>query len=328
MFTHPEIQYQSVETLPDRDGFAQLSTADFRRLEHREPDPTGWVPYCEDEPTGQLICATSVDARAVAARGLHYGQLRSIISKIAMMPADIVPSAETLPLERVYVFSPGRCGSTLLCQLLRAAGVTAFAEPGFYLSYLQRARGESESRREQLRQTLSKLEYLLLKPFEQSTVAVIKPHPYCSSDLGLFLEKPSNARRRRTIALLRRIHPWSRSWAAFNQTQVEQDVAIYIQYLRQLYALRETTDCLLISYEDLIGSPDEVMSQIGRHLDLAVDLSAIGTSLGIDAHAGDRAWTGPAASSDPLRDILLNALWQLQRPDDLIERLDIRARTG
>jgi hypothetical protein len=206
--------------------------------------------------------------------------------------------------------------------------VTAFAEPGFYLSYLQRARGESESKREQLRQTLSKLEYLLLKPFEQSTVAVIKPHPYCSSDLGLFLDELSNAQRPRTIALLRRIHPWSRSWAVFNQTKVEQDVAIYVRYLRQLDTLRETTDCLLVSYEDLIGSPAEVMSQIGRHLDLSVDLSALNASLGIDAHAGDRAWTGPTPSSDPLRDILLNTLWQLQRPDDLIERLDIRARTG
>ena len=328
MFTHPEIQYQSVETLPDRDGFAQLSTADFRRLEHLDPDSTGWVPYCEDETAGQLICATGVDARSVAGRGLHYAQLRSVTTKIAMLPTAIVPSAETLPLERVYVFSPGRCGSTLLCQLLRAAGVTAFAEPGFYLSYLQRARGESESKREQLRQTLSKLEYLLLKPFEQSTVAVIKPHPYCSSDLGLFLDELSNAQRPRTIALLRRIHPWSRSWAVFNQTKVEQDVAIYVRYLRQLDTLRETTDCLLVSYEDLIGSPAEVMSQIGRHLDLSVDLSALNASLGIDAHAGDRAWTGPTPSSDPLRDILLNTLWQLQRPDDLIERLDIRARTG
>ena len=328
MFTHPEVQYHSVEPVAGREGLVGLSTADFRRLNRVDPDPCGWIPYCIDESEVRLVCATGLDARTVAERGLHYAQLRSMTTQIATIPTALVPSVATLPLERIYVFSPGRCGSTLLCQLLRSAGIPAFAEPGFYLPCLQRARGASASNRTLLTDRLAKLEYLLLQPFDHSATAVIKPNPYCSGDLELFLGTSPATPRVRSIALLRRIQPWSCSWGAFNQTLVEQDIAIYIQYLKQLEKLIQRTDCLVVNYEDIIASPKNVVSLIGRHLTVDVDLSGIDASMGIDSHAGDRAWKGSASADDPIREILVNALWQLRRPDELIERLDIRSQTG
>jgi hypothetical protein len=327
MFTHPEIEHHSVRFLPGREGFAGLSTADHVRLVRINPEPEGWIPYCEDEHTGHLICATGLDATAIAARGLHYAQLRAATRKIAVVPVERVPISAQACTSRVYLFSPGRCGSTLLCQVLRAAGVPALAEPGFYLSFLQRARGMAEAQRSGLRTTLAKLEYLLLKPFDDADTVIIKPHPYCSADLDLWLGGERGKPRPRTVALLRRIVPWSRSWYTFNQTDAVQDVALYIRYLEQLAILKATTHCLLVTYEELIKNPAQVVKRIGRHLDISVDVSKAEAAMRIDAHAGDRLWEGKTGPSDGTRETLVNTVWQIQRPDALIERLGIRHLT-
>jgi hypothetical protein len=323
MFTQPEIEHHSVRFLPGREGFAGLSTADHVRLGRINPEPEGWVPYCEDEHTGHLICATGLDATAIAARGLHYAQLRPATKKIAVVPSELVPVSVQARTKRVYLFSPGRCGSTLLCQVLRAAGVPALAEPGFYLSFLQRARGTTEAQRSGLRTTLAKLEYLLLKPFDDADTVIIKPHPYCSADLDLWLGGERGQPRPLTIALLRRIIPWSHSWYTFNQTDAVQDVALYIRYLEQLAILKATTNCLLVTYEELVKNPAQVVKHIGQHLDIPVDISKTTTALQIDAHAGDKLWEGKAGPSDGTRETLVNTVWQIQRPDALIERLGI-----
>jgi hypothetical protein len=328
MFTHPEIQHQSVDPCPNRSGKAGLSTADFSPVARLDANPEGWIPYCADEHADQLICATGVDPHVIASRGLHYAQLRTVTRAIATLPAHLVPTADSLPIERVYVFCPGRCGSTLLCQILRAAGLPAFAEPGFYLPFLRRARGQSTPVRQQMSQTIAQLEYLLLKPFDTAPVAVIKPHPYCSGDLDLFLGALPSGPRPRTIALLRQIRPWSQSWSRFNQTDVTQDVEIYRYYITQLERLMDTTDCLLISYEELVAAPTQVVERIGRHVGVAVDTDAIGESLAMDAHTTDRVWTTSESPTDTLRDTMLHTLWQFRRPDELIARLGIGAQTG
>jgi hypothetical protein len=323
MFTHPEIEHHSVRFLPGREGFARLSTADHIRVGPINPDPEGWVPYCEDEQTGHLICATGLDATAIAARGLHYAQLRAATKKIAVVPVELVPVATQACTTRVYLFSPGRCGSTLLCQVLRAAGLPALAEPGFYLSFLQRARGKTEAQRFRLRTTLAKLEYLLLKPFDDADTVMIKPHPYCSADLDLWLGGEPGQPRPSTVALLRRMIPWSRSWHTFNQTDAVQDVALYIRYLEQLAILKATTNCLLVSYEELVKNPGQVVKQIGQHLNIIVDTSNTEAALRMDAHAGDKLWEGQTGPGDGARETLVNIVWQIQRPDELIERLGI-----
>jgi len=328
MFTHPALQHHLVRPLPDRAGYATSTTDDFETLGHAEPDPSGWIPYCEDESDGRLVCATGVDAQAVASQGLHYAQLRSVTRTVVRVPADIVPGVETLRLRRHYIFCPGRCGSTLLCQLLRAAGLAALAEPGFYLQVFKRGWGAPEAERIRLRHTLRKLEYLLLRPFEDSTNVVVKPHPYCAADTGLFLGEASGCAPTRTIALLRRVHPWSHSWSVFNQTSVGQDLEFYIRYLGQLEQLTRTTQCLVVSYEELVSQPHATLRRIGAHLQVELDLAAIGDALKVDAHVGERPWTGPSTSPDPARETLLNTLWRLHRPDELIARLGIGERTG
>ena len=323
MFSHPEIAHHSVRFLPGREGFARLSTADYASLGRVEPDPEGWIPYCEDEQTGHLICATGLDAAAIAARGLHYAQLRAATQKIAVVPHELVPTTTEAQTSRFYLFSPGRCGSTLLCQVLRAAGVPALAEPGFYLSFLQRARGATEAQRFRLRTTLTKLEYLLLKPFDSGGKVIIKPHPYCSADLDFWLGGEPGQPKPRTVALLRRILPWSRSWHRFNQTDAVQDVALYLRYLEQLARLKATTDCLLVTYEELTKTPELMVKRIGAHLDVAVDISKIEAALRIDAHDGARPWGGQPGPDDGVRETLVKTVWQIQRPDSLIERLGI-----
>jgi hypothetical protein len=258
---------------------------------------------------------------------MHYARLRAATRKIAVVPADMVPTAILRPARRVYVFSPGRCGSTLLCQVLRAAGVPALSEPGFYLSILKGARGASPACRDQLRETIGKLENALLQPFGECSTVIIKPHPYCAHDLDLWLGVEPRETRPRTIALVRRIAPWSRSWFEFNQTDAVQDVVLYIRYLEQLSRLLADTDCLLVSYEALMEDPRQAVGNIAKHFDLVVDVTKVEAAMRLDSHAGDRLWERHAAQAGGTREALVNTVWRMQRPDALIERLGIGALT-
>lgn len=327
MINHPRIEHHAVSIVPGREGLASLSTADHKRLGRTEPIQEGWIPYCHDEQTGSLIFATGLDAAAIAGRGMHYARLRAATRKIAVVPTDVVPDALLTPARRVYVFSPGRCGSTLLCQVLRAAGVPALAEPGFYLSILKGARGASTACRDQLRANIRGLENALLQPFGADNTVIIKPHPYCAHDLDLWLGDEPRATRPRTIALMRRIEPWSRSWFEFNQTDVVQDVALYILYLGQLSRLLAETDCLLVSYEALMEDPRQTVGNIAKHLGLVVDVTKVDAAMRLDSHAGDRLWARHAGPAGGAREALVNTVWRLQRPDALIERLGIGGLT-
>lgn len=328
MFTHPELQHHAVRMLAGRAGFAALSTADFQRLERVDTGPSGWVPYCKDHQSSDLICTTGVDAASLAAQGLHYARLRAATTTIVTVPAAIVPSVDALPLERVYVFCPGRCGSTLLCQLLRAIGVRALAEPGFYLDHFKRAWDRPESEREHWRRSLDRLEYLLLKPFDDAGIVVLKPHPYCAADPELLLARLPRSPKPRTIALLRQVQSWSRSWHTFNQTEVGHDIAFYVRYLEQLERVVQATDCLLVAYEELLATPVPTLARIGAHLGRPVDMDRLVDSLRVDAHTGAASWRPQPSAVDPTREAVLNVLWQLRRPDALIARLGIAAFVG
>src|SRR5262249_34008005 len=80
------------------------------------------LPYCIDFPRGRSIYVGGVDTKAAQAAPFYYLYLRRHARTVVSVPWErgrLCDGAARVPL---FLFSPGRCGSTLLSRILSAAG--------------------------------------------------------------------------------------------------------------------------------------------------------------------------------------------------------------
>ena len=95
--------------------------------------PSVALAYCLDMPCERVLFTVHDPAdvaRLFAAPFLFLAQLQMAIGVVSVPFERLAELAPAGPLPRhVYVFSPGRTGSTLLARLLQAAGLAAASEP-------------------------------------------------------------------------------------------------------------------------------------------------------------------------------------------------------
>jgi hypothetical protein len=108
------------------------SPGDFG-LGPREPfaGAQGLLPYCLDFVRRRSLYAGGVDAKGAQGAPFYYLHLRRHATRAVSVPWErgALTSETRAP---IFLFSPGRCGSTLLSALLSNAGIANVSEPDFY----------------------------------------------------------------------------------------------------------------------------------------------------------------------------------------------------
>jgi hypothetical protein len=285
------------------------------------------VPYCLDLEQKLLINATGIDPFHAANATFHYSYLRANTNSFLCVPVEKIPSeikhSDASPF---LLFSPGRCGSTLLTKILAGMGVISISEPDFY-SQAAHYVALGHQTMNDIRPTLNLLRYaseLLLQPFSQASrnKVLIKFRSDVNRAPGIivasFKQKP------KTIFLTRGFGSWCESRRRAFSNSLEQNLQIYTRALLTLKFLREHTNCLVIHYEDFLTNQSDVYAQLTSFFEISANYEVFAAILKEDAQAGtslSKEMIKKQLSYDELQAIA--KLWKEKAPQALLQELKL-----
>lgn len=206
----------------------------------------------------------------------YYLHLRRHAQRLLYVPFGEGPLARGSQGVPVFLFSPGRCGSTLLSKVLSAAGSGAVSEPDFYT---------------QSASWFWSRPYNPLRPSVLSAVsamsadlvdalggyAVVKLRAECARAPELFVGDA----RQRTLMLFRGFEDWALSTAKVFGGSPRKIVGKYMTALRCYAWLMRHSRCHLMRYEDWLTGPQGTVAALSAFLGLDLDVEG-----GIEAGRG------------------------------------------
>ena len=110
-----------------------------RRVTHDELAALKAVPYVVDLRHGRTLYAVGIDVEQARQASFLYFYLRGAAREVLSVPWEwgrVYPRQHRF--DTIFLFSPGRCGSTLLNNILVAAGAESVSEPDIYQAFLSR----------------------------------------------------------------------------------------------------------------------------------------------------------------------------------------------
>lgn len=254
------------------------SPSDFvlRRSASNEP-PRLLFPYCIDFLRGRALYVADADAGAVQGAPFYYLYLRQHARRVLSVPFE----AGGVRSDPVFLFSPGRCGSTLMSRVLFEAGVASVSEPDFYTqmaAWFWSLRCNPLAVR--YREAMWAMSQHLVAAL--GAVPVVKLRAECSRAPELFVRNPAAP----TIVMFRRFETWSRSTAQAFGASPAKAVQKYLTALRCFAWLRRHSRCLLVRYEDWLTDPAAAAAGLGDFLGRAIDPEAVRRAVGTHSQAG------------------------------------------
>lgn len=281
--------------LANRSALSVVSVDDLRqcRTHPGNFDPerlSKIVPYCFDMSSGCLIAATDIDPLAAAAAPFHYQYLRQHAGEFVALNWQQLQilSREPICAESTVIFSPGRCGSTLLANILAANKIVTVSEPDFITQMVPLLKQALTNNQPTLARMLHLVRLalrLLLKPIlNEPSLYALKMRSHANRAPLLLLQafdKPP-----KPIFINRDFASWSRSRArAFNSTL---QASLNSYWLAQ-QAQKKLSSCgplLDLDYAQLTASPAKVSEQIAAYLGQPLQLSATVGATAIDSQRG------------------------------------------
>lgn len=259
-------------------------------------------PYCFDFIQRRALYVADADSLAVQQAPFYYLYLRRTAERIRFVPVSHGPLSDS-PIAGVpvFLFSPGRVGSTMISRVLAEAGIPSVSEPDFYT---------------QLAHPLFRaMPSIWRAPFERAmdflsqdlcaalgAAPVVKLRAECAAAPELFLRSPES----KSIVLFRGFESWSRSTAQVFGAGPEKAVRKYMTALSCYQTLSRTGRCHLMRYEDWVNEPEEAAAALGRFLGATLPPEAVRRALSSHSQEGtplisqkkpewERKWQGALA---------------------------------
>src|SRR5262245_8670126 len=117
-------------------GFNIASRSDFELMERvidADYDLSECIPYCIDYSNNAIAYSCGLNQRTAATAPFHYRYLRDYTRLMAIVPLESrLKSPYKIPMDPAFIFSMGRCGSTLVAQFLRKLGRICIAESDIF----------------------------------------------------------------------------------------------------------------------------------------------------------------------------------------------------
>lgn len=279
------IEQAAILARHNQDNFVCASTADFTCGPHRSATADQYpkaLPYCLDIPARKIVYLGGLDARTARTAPFYYLYARRSAAQAQFRPWHHQPMA-VAPL---FLFSAGRCGSTLLCQMLNAAGMAAVSEPDFYTQFTASMLFDTDPKGlyAAIGPTLQHMTADLATTLADGGKLVIK----LRSDVSMAV-RPLMAlfpEARKSLFLYRDFPGWARSTLRSFPCKPTQLISQYLQGLSCLSFLKERSQCHLIRYEALIRDPAAVMNQLSDFFETPLDSGRAIAAMAGDAQAG------------------------------------------
>jgi hypothetical protein len=247
--------------------------------------PPGALAYCADLDRERVLftCHAQHDLPALfAGPFLYVEQLRSAGSVVSVPfeRLDDLPPANAVPAP-VFIFSPGRAGTTLLSSILSAAGLPSASEPDM----LTQAACLTEAQLQPLAQGTDRM---MAATCVQSLARVLGP--------GAFLKLRSQCNARplalveaspgcRVIFVLRKAMGWAMSRKrAFNEPPNHIAMLLHQALDAHDQMVRAQVEIDILWFETLVGDPMAALRLCAPHA--RPDPARIAASMARDAQSG------------------------------------------
>ena len=257
-----------------------------RRVYGNDPLWAAVVPYAIDLRRGRTIYATGIDLEEARAAPFLHLFLRAKVHQLLMVPWGYGPLHGSMEnVDRIFLFSPGRCGSTLVNAILGLAGANSISEPDVYDAFRSRIFRYLLPLQPAARTAIKNATTDLAALFGESTrPLIIKLRSQICTVAREVLACGSQPPR--SIFLTRQFEPWARSTAqAFGYPPGE----LLIRYREAVDCYRylvRNSRCHLMRYEDLVEAPEKVCADLGDFLGFNIAADAVKLAMERDSQAG------------------------------------------
>ncbi|WP_047244238.1 sulfotransferase [Chromobacterium subtsugae] len=278
-----------------------------------------YLPLCVDWRAERLRYSRWEDASPLSDAPFLYQRQRRQAAMLADIPFERLPElGQAEGMTPTFIFSIGRCGSTLLSRMLAAVGEQAVSEPDALtnIALVDNA--------EQGRQAAEAGELIVRSCVEALRRAcgpspVIKLRAVCNLAAAAFVRALPNARY---VFMFRGREDWVRSYSrAFGDSAAELEALLWqsAQAFQRLRAAGAEPE--LVWYEDLLADPAAALRRILPHrADLAAFEAPLAEALRADAQQGSILARSTLAAR-PVADGIVEEfedLWRQSRPEGLL----------
>jgi hypothetical protein len=274
------------------------------------------LPYCIDFRSGRALYAVGAEPHAVQAAPFYYLYLRRHAAGLISVPIEQgALTRSTLSGTPVFMFSPGRCGSTLLSRVLAEAGVTSVSEPDFYT---QAAAPFWSSPLNPVRGAVRKAMWSMTDDLTAALggAPVVKLRAECARAPEIFVRGPGA----RTLVMFRGFEDWARSTARTFGAPPGKAVRKYHAALTCSARLSLISTCRVLRYEDWVANPAGAASDLAQFLSVTIPDGAIAKATA--AHYQEPVPGRPFPRWEAKFDATMR-LWRSPRLVSARERLEI-----
>ena len=279
------------------------------------------LPYCLDFVRRRSLYVGGIDVREAQEAPFYYLHLRRNARAVVTFPWEQPMGKLDAKRVPVFLFSPGRCGSTLLSQILVAADIANVSEPDFYTQATsQLASSSFNPLRAGMRDAVLKMGSDLCAALSDRGPVVAKLRAESCRAPGLLIDQ----REGRTLFMIRQFESWARSTGRTFRNGPRKMVAKYLTALTCYDYLRRNSDCHLILFEDLMADPNRCCIELGRFLQVEITPPALASAMKKDSQTGTPLAQGKRGDT-PLSNERLEkalALWNSDKVKRIRGRID------
>jgi hypothetical protein len=244
-------------------------------------------PCLIDIASRRTLYVPDLDAQKLREAPFANVYARTEAKSLLSVPWEAGPiNRPLLKIDPLYVFSSGRCGSTLLHKILIAAGIPGVSEPDIATALVSPAYYRHRLARPLLRWvTRSYVRDLVSALGDGNGPFVIKLRSqFCRAAPPLL----KGSRERRTIFMTRDFDSWSRSVGQLFRLSPRDMVLEYRRSLGCYAYLCQNSHCHFLRYEDLIAQPQQEMARLSEFLGHNIPAAAVDAAMAVNSQSGTR----------------------------------------
>jgi hypothetical protein len=273
--------------------------------------------YCLDFERRCVVYADNALALQHTGPPFLYLEQRRTANRLAELSFERLDEIATSPMSPLFIISPGRCGSTLLVQVLRAAGIEAISEPDSYTNLAtRRSLTHADIAIPRERELLQACTATFLRGWGTSPVIKLR-------GVGCFIVKQllDAIPDARFVVLFRDRRPWAES----HSRQFGFDAVELANVLKQcIVALHDIEQSgrrpTVLWYDGVVRAPLDALATLVAPEVLSHRRQQVLDVLSRDSQAGSPIERAAARQRGAPDLELFERLWRRDRPLALIER--------
>jgi len=246
-------------------------------------DGDGLLPYCLDFLRRRSVYVGGVDANGAQSAPFYYLYLRRNAARVVSVPWEhgaLAPGAARAP---IFLFSPGRCGSTLLSRLLSAAAIANVSEPDFYTQATTAIAAEPFNPfRGRIAEAAAAMGADLAAALDPVQAPVVKLRAESCRAPQLLVRESE----KRTIFMTRGFESWARSNGRTFRNGPQKTVGKYLTAMSGYAWVKRNGDCLLVHYERLLADPPAEAASLAAFLGRTISAEAVSSTMKEDSQGG------------------------------------------